>query len=143
MWSHFPSFVYPECLLNCSQESATGPCPERDKFNQHPHIVLFKIDFNIIVTSVISFECDVLPLDFSDQSYTCISHLLSECSAYSISLILLCFIALMIFRIQSYAASFFSQFYPVSCYFLRRRSKILFSLSHSQTLSVYTTFYTT
>jgi hypothetical protein len=27
----------PEGLVPCSQQSATGPCPEPDAANQHPH----------------------------------------------------------------------------------------------------------
>jgi hypothetical protein len=33
--------------LPCSQQPATGPCPESDKSSPRPHILFFKIDLDI------------------------------------------------------------------------------------------------
>jgi hypothetical protein len=37
-----------ESSLACSQEFAAHPCPEPDASSSHPHVLFFKIHFNII-----------------------------------------------------------------------------------------------
>jgi hypothetical protein len=48
-----PHFMEPEGLLSCSQEPATGSCPEPHKSCPHPRTYFLKIPFNIILQPVL------------------------------------------------------------------------------------------
>jgi hypothetical protein len=52
-WSaHFQLFMEPKVSLLCSQEYSTGPYSEATESSLHPHTLLFKIHFNIILPSM-------------------------------------------------------------------------------------------
>jgi len=57
-------FIEPEATLPCSQDPATGPCPELEKFRPHPHNLLIYNPFPSMLRSSKSF----LPFSFSNQS---------------------------------------------------------------------------
>jgi hypothetical protein len=69
-----------ECLLSCSQDPVTGPCPETDvAIHTFPSYVPV-IQFNIILPSMCRSSKLFLPLMFSDQYFVCIFH--PSCSCY-------------------------------------------------------------
>jgi len=46
-----PNFVEPKGLLSCSQQTATRPYPEPDKFSPS-HPADYRIHFNVTLTSI-------------------------------------------------------------------------------------------
>jgi hypothetical protein len=68
-----PFLIHKGSVLH-SQKHATGPYPESDETIIFPQHLLF-----IIILSVVRFSKRNFPLDFSDQSFVCISPLLDAC----------------------------------------------------------------
>jgi hypothetical protein len=64
-WSiNSPTFMEFACSLLCLQESATGPYPDSGESGPHPHIILFQINFNIILPSSQGLPSCLYPSSF-------------------------------------------------------------------------------
>jgi len=59
----------PEGSLPCSQEPATFPCPQLDKFSLAQPLYFFRIHFNIILLSTYIFQAGFLLQIFHQNAF--------------------------------------------------------------------------